>query len=264
MQKDIPVLQPETLKKDVSGDIRDKLKSFRADVFVVAAYGLILPKGVLTMPRLGCINPHASLLPKYRGASPIHSAILNGDDVTGISIIQMDAGIDTGDIILQKKISIVPDERCPSLHDRMAALAGECILEALRLLETGRATFAPQDESLSSYAPMIQKSDGHIDWAQSTECIINLTRALDPWPGPYALYDETHIKIWRLEAVINMVYPESSKPGTVLLSDSSKGLLIKTGDGAVWVKELQSVGGKRMPAADYLRGKDVRVGAVLR
>jgi len=258
----VEVLQPETLliKKDSNSaakEIREHLAKLDADIFVVAAYGLLLPKAVLTMPKFGCVNIHASLLPKYRGASPIHAAIMHGESTTGITIMQMDTGIDTGDIILQQQLDIGPEERTPSLHDRMAALGGECILEALSLIDAGTATRTPQDDAASSYVYMIQKADGLIDWAWPTARIVNLIRAFDPWPGSFTLYNGAPIKIWQVEAVEAI---ENMPPGTVLAIDSNKGILVRTGDGGAWVQELQAAGGKRMAAADYLRGRSVEVG----
>ena len=245
-------------------ETREYLAKLDADIFVVVAYGLMLPKAVLDMPRYGCVNIHGSVLPKYRGASPIHAAIRHGETTTGITIMQMDTGIDTGDIILQRQLSIGPEERFTSLHDRMAELGGESILEALALIEAGAATRTPQDDAASSYAPMIQKSDGRIDWAWPTSQIINLTRAFDPWPGPFSPYKGETIKIWQVEkadlhdGLSSCI--ESSPPGTVISADPAKGLLVRTGDGAAWVLELQAAGGKRMAVKDYLRGHSIGAG----
>jgi len=267
----VKVLQPETLrvKKSPVGDaaiqinndaikIRDYLAKLGADIFVVAAYGLILPKAVLDIPTLGCVNVHASLLPKYRGASPIHSAIKNGETTTGITIMHMDVGLDTGDMILQRELAIGPEERAQSLHDRMASLGGECIVEALAQLEAGTAARIPQSDTASTYAPMIQKSDALIDWGWPTAQIINLTRAFDPWPGPYTMLNGEVLKIWQAEKAD---ITENVPPGTVLTADPS--LLVRTGDSAVRVLEIQAPGGKRMSAKDYLRGREIRVGEIL-
>ncbi|MCL2287339.1 MAG: methionyl-tRNA formyltransferase [Firmicutes bacterium] len=279
----LPVLQPETLRIDQSKEIRAALKAYNADIFVVAAYGLLLPKGVLNMPPLGCINVHASLLPKYRGASPIHAALLNGDKKSGITIMHMDAGIDTGDMIVKKELDILPDEKFPSLHDRMAVLGAKALLEALALLENGTAPRIVQDNALSTYAPMLQKSDALINWEWETDKIINMTRALDPWPGPYTMYEGKPLKIWTLERVglaelksNDKAYvsnykqlgrlpflKKEHKPGEIIAVDPKKGVLVKTGDSAVWVTELQGDGSKRMAAADYLRGREIKIGATL-
>jgi len=276
----VEVLQPETLlvKKSPKDEqtvrqnsdakqARDYLASLDADVFIVAAYGIILPKAVLTMPRHGCINIHASLLPKYRGASPIHAAIKDGEIRTGITIMHMDTGIDTGDMILQQTLEISPDERIQSLHDRMANLGGECILGALAQLEAGTATRTPQGDAASSYAPMIQKSDAEIQWNWPASRIINLTRAFDPWPGPYTSYNGQQLKIWHIEKSeptdSEDIDNESISPGTILAVDTTKGLKIRTGDGNAWILEMQTPGGKRMAVRDYLCGNEMRVGEVL-
>jgi len=265
----LPVVQPQTLriKKNAPSmeaiNARAQLKAYDADIFVVAAYGLILPKAVLDMPRLGCINIHASLLPKYRGASPIQAAILNGEEETGITIMHMDTGIDTGDMILKRETAINKGERIQSLHDRLAVLGGECILEAVDLLEKGKAKRIPQNHAASSYAPMIKKQDAQIDWTWPSERIINLTRAFDPWPGPFTHYGGDVIKIWRVETTdLNEDMPPVPA-GMVLAADPTQGLLVRTGDGAVYVKEMQPSGGKRMAAEEYLRGRSMDVGDVL-
>jgi len=260
MEYGLPVLQPQTLRFADSKEVRAQLNSFGADIFVVAAYGLLLPKGILNMPPLGCVNVHASLLPKYRGASPIHAALLNGDTASGITIIHMDAGLDTGDMILSKELTIHPDERFPELHDRMAELGADALLEALQLLENGNASRTPQDSAISSYAPMLQKSDAIVNWQLPTQRLINQTRAFDPWPGSQTMYDGKTLKIWRVEAAN---YEAIGVPGTVIAVNPTHGVLIKTGDSAVWVTELQGDGSKRMPAIDYLRGREIKVGAVL-
>ena len=257
---DIPVFQPETLRIKDSKEIREKLVSFGADIFVVAAYGLLLPKGVLSMPPFGCINVHASLLPKYRGASPIHSALLNGDTETGITIMHMDAGLDTGDIILQKSLQISSDERFTQLHDRMAELGSAALLEALTQVENGSAARIPQDNLLSSYSPMIQKSDGKINWTDLTEKIICQTRALDPWPGCFTVWNEQPLKVWSVQECQGG--GSFDTPGVVLTANSFEGLVIKTGNGAVRVTELQAMGKKRMPATDFLRGQKIDIGEV--
>ncbi|MCL1842978.1 MAG: methionyl-tRNA formyltransferase [Defluviitaleaceae bacterium] len=253
----IPVLQPETLRLADSKEIRDQLRNYGADIFVVAAYGLILPKGVLEMPALGCINVHASLLPKYRGASPIHSVLLNGDTETGITIIQMDAGIDTGDMILKKSLPVFPEENFGEIHDRLAKLGGEVLLESLRLLEAGTATKTPQEHSLSSHSPMIKKADGKINWADTNVKILNQIRALGARPGCFTLHKGQPLKIHR--AQILPVQNLQCLPGTVL---EHNGIAVKTGDGALLITELQATGKKRMPATDFLRGQKIDVGEV--
>jgi methionyl-tRNA formyltransferase len=256
LEKNIPVLQPETLRlSDPNAKIaRARLQEYGADIFVVAAYGLLLPKGVLAMPRHGCVNIHASLLPKYRGASPIHSAILNGDPETGITIMQMDTGLDTGDIILQKSLPISPTETLPTLHDRMSTLGAEAILEALSQIENGTATRTPQNNSLATHSPLIKKSDGEINWNEPTEKILNKIRALNPWPGCFTTLDNEIIKIWQAENFV----PISGQGAMPLVGEwgqSPHGLICGTANGAIRIIELQAPGKKRMPAEDFLRGR---------
>jgi methionyl-tRNA formyltransferase len=236
----IPVFQPETLKISESKEIRAELASFGADIFVVVAYGLLLPKGVLAMPPHGCVNVHASLLPKYRGASPIHSALLNGDNETGITIMHMDTGIDTGDIISQKSLQISREEHFPQLHDRMSQLGAELLLETLTQIENGTATRTPQNNSLASHSPLIKKEDGEIDWNDSTEKILNKIRAFDPWPGCFTTHNGQTLKIWNAEDAGNL--------------SPSGAMIFKTADGAIRITELQPAGKKRMLAVDFLRG----------
>ena len=269
----VAVLQPESLliKKTPKNDaeveqnkkakeIREQLSQLGADIFVVAAYGLILPKAVLDMPPLGSVNIHASLLPKYRGAAPIHAAILNGETTTGITIMHMDIGIDTGDMILQREIAIAPYERTPSLHDRMAALGAECIIDALAQLSAGTTNRTPQDNTNPCYVPMIQKTDAEINWSQPTARIVNQTRAFDPWPGPYTTYKGEVMKIWQVEKA---ECTEDVPPGTILAIDPAKGFLVRTVDGGAWILEMQAPGGKRMPTKDYLRGRNIDIGVTL-
>lgn len=260
LEHGLPVHQPETLRISEAKEIRAQLERYNSDVFVVAAYGLLLPKGVLEMPRFGCINIHGSLLPKYRGAAPIHAALLNGDKTTGVTIMHMDTGLDTGDMILKREIAIAANDRFENLYERMAELGASALIEALDMLENGTAIRTPQDDTLSCYAPMLKKSDAIIDWEWDTTRIINMTRALDPWPGSQTVYDGKPLKIWRLENTSD-VY--KNKAGTVLAVDPARGILIKTGDSAAWATELQGDGSKRMPATDYLRGRKIEVGAVL-
>jgi methionyl-tRNA formyltransferase len=234
----IPVLQPETLRLSDSNaqEIRTQLANFGADIFIVAAYGLLLPKGVLSMPTHGCVNVHASLLPKYRGASPIHSAILNGDDETGITIMQMDSGMDTGDIILQRTLGIAKTETFPELHDRMSELGAIALIEALEQIENNTATRTPQVHSQATHSPLIKKSDGEINWSNPTEKILNQIRALNC----FTTYNGEILKIWGARKIDN---------------DNSQGLTFKTADGAIQITELQAPGKKRMPAEDFLRGR---------
>jgi len=248
---DLPIIQPEKIK-DVS------LEDFGADIFVVVAYGKILPVSVLNIPPLGCVNIHASLLPKYRGAAPMQWAMLNGDTITGVTIIYMDKGIDTGDMIYKKQLAIEATDRFSDLHDKMAALSCECIIYALGQIEAGVAAREQQNNEEATYAPMLKKEDGLIDWHSPTLRILNQVRALDPWPGTYSYFQGQTLKIWS-------ALPETGgvgyEPGEVIKSDSA--LLVKTADGVLSVTEIQGQGGKRMGIADYLRGRSIPVGTLL-
>ena len=258
----LPILQPEKIRDT-------ELSGFGADIFVVVAYGQILPMKILRVPPLGCINIHASLLPKYRGAAPMQRAMLNGDTVTGVTIQFMDKGIDTGDIILKKTLSIEPTDRFADLHDKMSALSCECILEALELIGEGRAPREPQNHEEATYAPMLTKEDGLIDWSGPGCRIVNQVRALDPWPGAYTYWGNQMLKIWDCAVLdrtvddcsVNDCSADAVPAGTVV--ESGKHLLVKTGDGALLVTELQKQGGKRMKAADFLRGSNIEVRMVL-
>ena len=258
IEKGIQVHQPQTLKLDHSRDLRRELKGLNPDVFVVVAYGMMLPRGLLRMPIFGCINIHASLLPKYRGASPIHAALLNGDKETGISIIQMDEGIDTGDVLLRRAITIAPDERFTELNNRMAQLGAECIMS---VLDSPNRIGEKQDDSRASYAPIIKRSDGLINWCCSVEQINNQIRAYDPWPGTYTLYNGKPLKIWGMTPLKDR--PDDSPPGTVVVSSPTEGLLIKAGDGLCKITMIQNQGGNQMSTETFLRGNKIEQGTIL-
>jgi methionyl-tRNA formyltransferase len=257
-QHNIPVFQPRTLRLEESRDLRETLKSLRADIFIVAAYGLILPKGILNMPRLGCVNIHGSLLPSYRGAAPIHAAIANGDATTGITIMHMDTGIDTGDMILREELTISSDEYFPSVYARMAQLGAQALMKALPGITAGTAARIAQDDSAASYAPQFTKQDGRINWARHSAQIINHIRAYDEWPGCYTSYDGAVLKIRQAR---HYSLEHTKPPGTVLISSGM--LVVATGDSALEILQIQGAGGKKMPAADYLRGRGIAEGAVL-
>ncbi|MCL2420311.1 MAG: methionyl-tRNA formyltransferase [Defluviitaleaceae bacterium] len=252
----VPVLQPEKVRND---DFIAELTALGADIFVVVAYGQILPLRILQIPPMGCINIHASLLPKYRGAAPMQRAILDGDAVTGVTIMHMDKGMDTGDMILKKTMPIEAGDRFADVHDKMAALSCECILEVLEQIEAGTAVREPQNHDEATYAPMLTKEDGSIDWNGSTARIINQVRALDPWPGTCTYYEGQMLKIWGCMAWDGDI--PDVMPGEVI--ESGRHLLVKTGDGALSVTEMQGQGSKRMGAGDYLRGRPIAVGVVL-
>lgn len=245
---DLPVYQPATLK---NGEALEQLKALAPDLIAVAAYGKILPQDILDLPKLGCINVHSSLLPKYRGAAPIHWAILKGEKETGVTIMHMAAGLDTGDMILSRATPIDPDETVEQLHDRLAQIGADLLSEAVVRLADGTAPRIPQDDSLSCYAPMLSRELSPIDWNRTAKEIHNQVRGLIPWPATSTTLGGVNFKLY---AVTETGEDTSAAPGTVLRTDK-KGLYVSCGDGKVLrVDELQAEGGRRMKAADYLRG----------
>lgn len=254
----IPVIQPERLRKAV-----DEVKAFNADIAVVIAYGQILSKDVLDAPRLGCINVHTSLLPKYRGAAPIQVAIREGDAVTGVTIIHMDVGLDTGDIILTESLSIAVDETGGSLHDRLALAAPAALEKALDLLSAGTAPRTVQDNALATHIGKLTREHGHLDWSQSAVQIERLVRAYTPWPGTFTKLPESSavLKVHATRVVPNAeVCPEA---GTIVSADPKLGLIVACGLGLLEITEVQAEGRKRMPAGEFLRGHGLPVGARL-
>lgn len=254
----IDVLQPTRLK---TGDFPEWLESVNADVAVVAAYGRILPLRVLQAPRFGCINVHASLLPEYRGAAPIQRAILDGKSETGVTIMQMDEGLDTGAILLQKRVVITETDTSQSLHDKLAGLGAAAAVEALNLAAHSRLTAVAQDESRATIAPLIHKEDGFVVWQQSAVHIHRLVRAMYPWPGVSTRHQGAVIKIFPF-AQFDMTEVPNAKPGTVM-EVSATGIRVACGVGTLVLTELQLEGRKRMPVKDFISGHKITVGEVL-
>lgn len=252
----IPVYQPRRVKE---AEFIEILRELNPDVIVVAAFGQILPKAVLDLPRYGCINVHASLLPRYRGAAPIQWSIIDGEEKTGITIMCMDEGLDTGDMILKEEVSISPKETFGSLHDKLAAVAGPLLLKALKALEEGTAVRTKQRDEESNYAKILDKSTGHIDFGQPAVKIERLIRGLNPWPSAYTSLDGKILKIWGGD-----VLQESRKgvPGEIL-EIRRDSFLVQTGEGILTVKELQLEGKKRMTTESFLRGYEVKQSTVL-
>ncbi len=250
----IPVLQPVRIKNP---EETAKLLEYPADIYVIAAFGQILSKEILDQPRLGCINVHASLLPRYRGASPIQRVILDGEKETGITIMQMNEGLDTGDILYKKSLELAPDETFETLHDRLMNLGGETLLEALPLIEAGKITPVVQDDSLSNYAPLIKKEDGKINWTKSSEQLYAQVRAFNPWPGAFTRLDGKVLKIWGAE-------PAEGKgnPGEVISVDK-KSFTVACGTGALKIVSLQPEGKKKMDTASFLLGNKIESGTKL-
>ena len=241
----IPVSQPERLR---TPEQQAALRAAAPDVLVVAAYGLILPQAVLDIPRLGCLNIHASLLPRWRGAAPIHRAIEAGDAETGITIMQMDAGLDTGDMLLRRAVPIAPDATTATLHDTLAALGGEMIVDALCRLAIKSLEAEPQPAEGVTYAHKIDKAEARLDWRRPALELARRVRAFDPFPGAVAEFDGRTFKLWQAAAV-----DAKGTPGTILRADAD-GLLIACGEGALNVTQLQQPGGRRVPVAAFLQG----------
>ncbi|MHB8707995.1 MAG: methionyl-tRNA formyltransferase [Desulfuromonadales bacterium] len=252
----IPVFQPLKLRLP---EAVEELRALAPDLIVVVAFGQILPKSVLDIPKYGCINVHASLLPKYRGAAPINKAIVDGETETGVTTMVMDVGLDTGDMLVKRTIPIGPLETAGELHDRLAVLGREAMTETLERLCAGTLVREQQDDALSCYAPMLKKEDGRIDWSRPARQLHNLVRGLDPWPGAYTLLAGEPLKLARTLAVDE---PHDAPPGTVLGAEAF-GVRIACGAGVLSVGELQLPGRKRLPAADFLRGCTLPAGTCL-
>ena len=242
LEHGIEVFQPPTLR-DAAAQAR--LQAVGADAMIVAAYGLILPQAVLDLPRFGCINIHASLLPRWRGAAPIQRAILAGDAESGVCIMQMEAGLDTGPVLLSAALPIAADETAGSLHDRLAELGAGLIVAALEKLPLAPT---PQADCGVTYAAKIEKSEAMLDWNQSAQQLARQVRAFNPFPGALATLGQLSVKVWRASAEAG-----EGSPGTILASDRA-GILVACGEGALRLAELQKAGGKRLSAAQFLAG----------
>ena len=264
LEQDMPVVQPRSLRLDGkfaedAAAARAAIDAAQADAMVVAAYGLILPQWVLDVPTKGCLNIHASLLPRWRGAAPIHRAIEAGDAQTGVTIMQMDAGLDTGDMLVRETLAIHPDDTTGSLHDRLAQLGGRLIVEALELAACGGLKPEPQPSAGVTYAHKIDKAESAIDWQQSAQNIALRVRAFNPAPGVVARLAGEAVKVWAASPE-----PAQADGGTVgeVVAVDTQGIHVRTGDGCLCLTELQRAGGKRLPVADFLRGFPVSPGQV--
>jgi methionyl-tRNA formyltransferase len=256
----IPVAQPTGLRlngahAEAAQAARQAIADARADAMVVAAYGLILPQWVLDAPRLGCFNIHASLLPRWRGAAPIHRAIEAGDAQTGVTIMQMDAGLDTGDMLLVEPLSIQSEDTTASLHDRLASLGGRLMVEALELAACGGLRPVVQPEAGISYAHKIEKREAALDWALSAETLARRVRAFDPFPGTQAARGDDSFKVWAAHA-----QPGGAGAVGEVLAVNEHGVQVQTGDGVLVLTTLQRAGGKRLPVAEFLRGFPLAAG----
>lgn len=247
----LTVAQPDTLK---TPELRAPLVEAAPDLLVVVAYGLLLPRAVLDIPRLGCINIHASLLPRWRGAAPIHRAIEAGDARTGITLMQMDEGLDTGPMLAERTVDIAADDTTATLHDRLAVTGAQLLIDTLPALLAGRITAVPQPADGACYAAKIGKAEAALDFRRPATELACAIRAFNPFPGALMTVDGTPIKLWRAR-----VEPASGEPGRIL-AVGDDGVVIACGEGALRVTELQKPGGKRLPAADFLHGHPLVVG----
>ena len=258
----VPVAQPRSLRLDGkfaqdAAEAQRALQAARPDVIVVAAYGLILPAWVLGLPRLGCVNIHASLLPRWRGAAPIHRAIEAGDTETGITLMQMDKGLDTGAMLRRTALPILDTDTTGSLHDRLAELGAREIVALLPDLEAGRVAATSQDDARATYAAKIGKEDARLDWRLTARELDRRIRAFNPFPGAWCLLDEAPLKIWRARPVAG-----HGVPGQILDLDR-QGIRLACGEGALEIVEVQKAGGKRLPVEAFLSGHELRAGQVL-
>ena len=256
MELGLPVYQP---KKVRDPEFIQVMKELNPDVIVVVAFGQIIPKEILHMPKYGCINVHASLLPAYRGAAPIQWAVINGDKESGVTIMRMDEGLDTGDMINKVIVPLNEKETGGSLFDRLSESGAKLLVETLPMLEDGSAVFEKQpEESTTPYAAMISKKMGELDWAKSATELERLIRGLNPWPIALTTLSGERLKVFAAEKANG-----NGEPGTVLEANSKKGLTVACGEGALGLTEIQLVGGKRMKATDFLRGHAIEVGTKL-
>ena len=256
----IRVLQPEKLRGNE--EIISELNMVKPDIIVVVAYGQILPKDILELPKFGCINVHASLLPRLRGAAPIQRAIIEGDTETGVTIMQMAEGLDTGDMLSTARVEI-GKKNYEELHDSLAAAGSELLVETLPLIERGEIYPTPQDDSLATYAERIYKQEGHIDFSRSPEEIERLIRAFDPWPGAYAEYNDKgeNMKFWKAEPLSEAA--GTGENGTIIKVDDNS-FTVSCGGGLLRISEIQVPGKKRCKVSDYLRGNELKTGMMFR
>ena len=287
LKYNIPVFQPVKVREPVA---LLELERYPADVMVVVAFGQILPKQVLEMTRYGCINVHASLLPAYRGAAPIQWAIIHGETKTGITTMQMDEGLDTGDMILKEEVIITSDETGASLHDKLAAVGASLCVKTLKAIEEGRATFEKQEETTTEYASMLKKEMGRVDWNKSAVEIERLIRGMNSWPGAYSLWGSKELKIWKGKVIQNLITKDEqanrepsvgreekervptadileinkAKPvAGEIVKVEKKTVVIQTGEGYLEIIEIQVPGKKKMTVEEFLRGNKLVEGTVL-
>ena len=257
LEHGIPVLQPEKVKEP---EFVEQLRSYEPDLIAVTAFGQILSEPILEMPKYGCINVHGSLLPKYRGAAPMQWSIIDGEKVTGITTMYMAKGLDSGDMLLKAEVEITDEDTFATIHDKMAVTGANLLLDTLDQLEAGTLERIPQDHDAATYAPMITKETGHIDWSKNRQDIINLIRGLNPVPAAYTIYEEEVLKIFG--ATLSDVQSDGAANGEIV-AVTKKGFVVKCGDGCLLITEVQARGGKRMMTDAYLRGHAMKEGILL-
>lgn len=256
----LSVYQPRRAREP---EFIEQMRQLNPDVMVVVAFGQILPKELLDIPKYGCVNVHASLLPKYRGAAPIQWAVIRGEQVSGVTTMQMDVGLDTGDMLLKAEVPLAEDETGGSLHDKLSILGGDLLIETLRGLEAGTISPEKQDDSQTGeYARMLDKALGKIDFTMSAADIERLIRGLNPWPSAYIFYKGKTMKLWRAKVLEDTAEGRNGVPGQIISVDKN-GFTVQTGDGALQILELQMEGKKRMDAGAFLRGCQMTVGEIL-
>lgn len=249
----IEVYQPERVREE---SCVEYLRGYEPDIIIVEAFGQIIPKAILDMPRFGCVNVHASLLPKYRGAAPIQWAVINGDTVTGVTTQRMAEGIDTGDMIMKQEVIIREDETGGSLFDRLSKTGAKLCVKTMEAIEAGTAVYTPQDESMATHTKKIYKELGSIDWSKDAKSIECLIRGLDPWPSAYTRLDDRTLKIWKAQ-VIPANFGDA--PGCIVKVEKNR-ILVQTGEGTLSLLEVQLEGKKRMPVEAFLNGYEVKEG----
>ena len=257
LARDIPVYQPKKIREP---ECIEELKKYNADIMVVIAFGQILPKEILQMTPYGCINVHASLLPKYRGAAPIQWAVIDGEKFSGVTTMQMNEGLDTGDMILKTEIPLDPKETGGSLHDKLAEAGAKLCVETLKCLEDKTATWEPQGESTTAYAKMLDKNLGNINWNDPAVQIERLIRGLNPWPSAYTHWNDKVIKLWQADVVEDNTDQEA---GTIVKVEKDS-FYVQTGEGLLKIEELQLQGKKSMDAGAFLRGNHLEYGEILK
>ena len=256
LKYNIDVYQPVKARED---SFVEKLKEINPELIVVVAFGQILPKSILDIPKFGCVNVHASLLPKYRGAAPLNWVIINGEEKTGVTTMYMDVGLDTGDMILKSEIPLDDEITAGELHDKMMVQGAEVLKDTIDLISKGEAPREKQNDEETCYSPIMDKSLGNIDWSKSATDIHNLIRGVNPWPSAYTTYDKQTMKIWKTKVLDKL---SEKTPGTILSVDKN-GIEVITGDKVLQISEIQMSGKKRMIVSEYIKGNDISTGIVL-